>query len=262
MDIRCEGAGKKKWIRRGLTAAIVVAALGGATWYLGHLQPAAVTVEKSTLWPDTVKRGPLLRQVRGMGTLVPEEILFVPAITEGRVEKILLRAGAHVRSDTVLLEMSNPELQLAAFDAEWQVKAADANFKDLRVKLERERLDQEANAARIQSEFNQAKLQADRDEALLKLGLKSDLDYRLTRAKADELEGRIKIEKQRLGIFKDSVEAQLAAQRVQIEKLKAAWDLKKQQVAQLKVRSSRWLSKLARRCSPALSLPKSPSPKS
>lgn len=237
MDIRREGAGKKKWIRRGVTAAIVIAVVGGATWYLGRLQPAAVTVEKSTLWPDTVKRGPLLRQVRGIGTLVPEEILFVPAITEGRVERIQMRAGAHVRKDTILLEMSNPELQLAAFDAEWQVKAAEANFRDLKVKLERERLDQEANAARIQSEFSQAKLQADRDEALIKLGLKAELEYRLTRAKADELEGRTKIEKQRLGIFKDSVDAQLASQRVQIEKLQAAWGLKKEQVGQLKVRA-------------------------
>jgi HlyD family secretion protein len=168
---------------------------------------------------------------------VPEEILFVPAISEGRVEKIHMRAGAIVKADTVLLELSNPELQLAAFDAEWQVKAAAATYRDLKVKLESQRLDQVSNAARVSSEFSQAKLQADRDEALIKLGLKSDLEYRLTKAKADELAGRTKIENQRVSNFAESVEAQLAAQTVQIEKLKAAWELKKQQVQQLKVRA-------------------------
>ena len=237
MDVPRQGAAKKKWIRRIIAGAILLTAAGGITFWLSKLQPAAVSVEFSTVWPDTVKRGPMLRNVRGMGTLVPEEILFVPANSEGRVEKIYMRAGASVSADTVLLELSNPELQLAASDAEWQVKAAEANIRDLRVKLESQRLDQVSNAARVQSEFTQAKLQADRDEALIKFGLKSDLEYKLTKAKADELAGRTKIEAQRVDNFAESVEAQMAAQRVQIEKLKAAWDLKKQQVMQLKVRA-------------------------
>jgi HlyD family secretion protein len=237
MDVPREGAAKKKLIKRIAAGTVLLGAAAGITIWLGKLQPAAVTVEYSTVWPDTVKRGPMLRNVRGMGTLVPEEILFVPAITEGRVEKIHLRAGATVRENTVLLELSNPELQLAAFDAEWQVKAAEATYRDLKVKLESQRLDQVSNAARVKSEFSQAKLQADRDEALIKLGLKSDLEYRLTKAKADELAGRTQIEDQRVSNFSESVEAQLAAQKVQIEKLKAAWELKKQQVQQLKVRA-------------------------
>lgn len=237
MDVPREGAAKKRRIRRAVTGVAVLALVGGITFWLSRLQPAAVSVEYSTVWPDTVKRGPMLRNVRGMGTLVPEEILFVPATSEGRVEKIHLRAGAQVGAQSVLLELSNPELELAAIDAEWQVKAADATYRDLKVKLESQRLDQVSNAARVQSEFTQAKLQADRDEALIKLGLKSDLEYRLTKAKADELEGRTRIEAQRVANFSESVEAQLAAQSVQIQKLKAAWELKKRQVAELKVRA-------------------------
>ena len=218
-------------------AVVVLAAGGGLTFWLSRLQPAAVAVEASTLWPDTVKRGPMLRNVRGMGTLVPEEILFVPAITDGRVDRIFLRAGAAVQPDTVLLELSNPELQLAAVDADWLVKQAEATYKDLKVKLESARLDQESTAARVQSELVQAKLTSERDEALLKLGLKADLEFRLSKAKADELEGRYKIERQRIEITKESVEAQLGSQQVQIEKQKAARALKQQQVGQLKVRA-------------------------
>jgi HlyD family secretion protein len=237
MDVPREGAAKKRMIRRVILGTAVVAAAAGLTFWLGRLQPAAVTVEAATVWPDTVKRGPLLRNVRGMGTLVPEEILFVPAASEGRVEKIHLRAGANVKANSVLLELSNPELELAASDAEWQVKAAEANYRDLKVKLESQRLDQVSNSARVQSEYSQAKLQADRDEALIKLGLKSDLEYKLTKAKAEELAGRTKIEAQRVENFAESIEAQLAAQKVEIEKLRAAWTLKKQQVAELKVRA-------------------------
>lgn len=237
MDVARTGVTRKKNIKRAILAVVVVVAVGGLTFWLSKLQPAAVAVEASTLWPDTVKRGPMLRNVRGMGTLVPEEILFVPAITDGRVDRIFLRAGAAVQPDTILLELSNPELQLAAVDADWLVKQAEATYKDLKVKLESARLDQESTAARVQSELVQAKLTSERDEALLKLGLKADLEFRLSKAKADELEGRYKIERQRIEITKESVEAQLGSQQVQIEKQKAARALKQQQVGQLKVRA-------------------------
>ncbi len=237
MDVARTGVSRKKNIKRAIMAVVVLAAGGGLTFWLSKLQPAAVAVEASTLWPDTVKRGPMLRNVRGMGTLVPEEILFVPAITDGRVDRIFLRAGAAVQPDTILLELSNPELQLAAVDADWAVKQAEATYKDLKVKLESARLDQESTAARVQSELVQAKLTSERDEALLKLGLKADLEFKLSKAKADELEGRYKIERQRIEITKESVEAQLGSQQVQIEKQKAARTLKQQQVGQLKVRA-------------------------
>jgi HlyD family secretion protein len=237
MDIPRKSAARNRLIKRISIGVVLLIAAGGITFWLNRLQPAAVAVEGSTLWPDTVKRGPMLRQVRGLGTLVPEEILFVPANSEGRVDKIYLRAGANVRKDTVLLDLVNPDLSLAALDFEWQVKAAEATYRDLKVQLESKRLDQESNTAKVQSEFVQAKLTSDRDEALTKLGLKSDLEFKLSKAKADELDGRYKIERKRLEINGESVEAQLAASKVQIEKLRAAWDLKKRQVEELKVRA-------------------------
>src|SRR6187549_1943301 len=149
MDVPREGAAKKKLIRRIIAGVVVLGVAGGITFWLSKLQPAAVSVEFSTVWPDTVKRGPMLRNVRGMGTLVPEEILFVPAISEGRVERIHLRAGAIVKANTVLLELNNPELQLAASEAEWQVKAAEATLRELKVRLESQRLDQVSNLAKV-----------------------------------------------------------------------------------------------------------------
>jgi HlyD family secretion protein len=201
------------------------------------MKPAAPSVDASTLWPDTVKRGSMLRQVRGLGTLVPEEILFIAAQTDGRVDRIAVRPGAEVRPDTVLMQLSNPELELAANDAEWQVKAAEATLTDLRVKLESGRLEQQSVAARVQSDFVQAKLKADLEHKLGEQGLTSELNLKTTKAIADELANRSSIEKQKVEISGESIQAQLAAQRVQIEKLRAAWNLKKAQVSQLYVRA-------------------------
>jgi HlyD family secretion protein len=201
------------------------------------MKPAAPSVDSSTLWPDTVKRGSMLRQVRGLGTLVPEEILFIAAQTDGRVDRIAVRPGAEVRPDTVLMQLSNPELELAANDAEWQVKAAEATLTDLRVKLESQRLEQQSVAARVQSDYVQAKLKADLEHKLGEQGLTSELNLKTTKAIADELSNRSSIEKQKVEISGESIQAQLAAQRVQIEKLRAAWNLKKAQVSQLYVRA-------------------------
>lgn len=237
MDVPRKGAARARLIRRIVLGVVVACAIPLITWGLTKLKPAAQPVERATVWIDTVKRGPMLRQVRGMGTLVPEEVLWIPAVTEGRVEKILVRPGSQVKPDTVLVELSNPELQLAAVDFEWQVKAAEATYTDLKVKLESQKLDQRAKAAQVQSEFVQAKLKADRNEKLLNEGLTSDLEYRLSKGTADELGNRYQIEQKRLDISDESIEAQLAAQRVQIEKLRAAYKLKLEQVDQLKVRA-------------------------
>src|SRR5512145_1606981 len=126
MDVPRAGARKQKIIRRAILITLVVIAVPAITYSLSRLKPAAPSVEGSTLWTDTVKRGPMLRQVRGLGTLVPEEILYIPAINEGRVEKILLRPGAQVLPNTVILILANPVLELAAEDLRWQVKAAEA----------------------------------------------------------------------------------------------------------------------------------------
>ncbi len=237
MDVPKQGARRKKIIRRTILGVAVVVTIPLITWGLSRLKPAAPSVERSTLWTDSVKRGPMLRQVRGLGTLVPEEILWIPAVNEGRVDKILLRPGAQVRSNTVLMVLSNPELELAAEDFKWQVKAAEANLKDLRVKLETSRLDLRAAVARVESEFVQAKLKAERDEALGKEGLAPDLNIKLSRAASEEAGKRLEIDNKRLEISGASAEAQLAAQQVQIEKLRAAYELKKQQVENLKIRA-------------------------
>jgi HlyD family secretion protein len=237
MDIPRTTARRNRIIRRTIVAVVVLTAIPLITWGLSKLKPAAPSVERATVWIDTVKRGPMLREVRGLGTLVPEDVLWIPAVTDGRVERILVLAGTMVTPNTILLELSNPDLTLAAQDAEWQVKAAEATYTDLKVKLESQRLDQTANTARVGSEYSQAKLQADRDEALVKLGLAAALTFNLSKARAEELAGRYELEKKRLEISGESIEAQLAAQRVQIEKLKAAYQLKKQQLDALKVRA-------------------------
>ena len=237
MDIPRKPAGRNKLIKRISIATLIIATAIAVTWGVNRLPQAAATVEFSTVWPDTVKRGPMLRQVRGLGTLVPEEVLLIPAVTDGRVDKIILRPGASVKADTIILVLTNQELENLAFNAEWMVKEAEARYKDLTVRLQSEHLDLESQTARTNSEYTQAKLTADRDAALTKLGLKADLEYQLTKAKADELDGRSKIDAKRLNIKQESINAQLAAERVKIENLRASYQLKKQQVEQLKIRA-------------------------
>lgn len=237
MDVPRQGAARKRLVRRIIYISIVAIAAPLITWQIRKLEPAAPSVERATVWIDTVKRGPMKREVRGLGTLVPEEILFIQAANEGRVERIVLRPGVNVTEDTILLELSNPELELAAADLEWQVKQAEANYRDLKVKMDTAQLDLQSSTARVQSEYVQAKLKADRDIQLGKEGLAPDLTVKLSVATAEEAAKRYEIEKRRLEISGESAEAQLAAQRVQIEKLRAAWQLKKQQVEQLKIRA-------------------------
>ena len=168
---------------------------------------------------------------------MPEEILFIAAQTDGRVDRIAVRPGAEVAPNTVLIELSNPELVLAANDAEWQVKSAEATYTDLRVRLESQKLEQQSVAARVHSDYVQAKLKADLEAKLGEQGLTSEINLKTTKAIADELANRSSIEKKKVDISGESIEAQLAAQRVQIEKLRAAWQLKKAQVDQLIVRA-------------------------
>jgi HlyD family secretion protein len=237
MDVPREGAQRRRFIRRAVWIAGFAITIPLVTWGLSRLKPAAPSVESSTLWTDAVKRGQMVRQVRGLGTLVPEEILWIPAINEGRVDKVVLRPGAAVNPDTVLLVLSNPELELAAEDLKWQVRQAEANLEDLKVKLETANLDLRVALAKVESEYVQAKLKFEREEALAKEGLTPDLNVRLSRAGAEELGKRLALDQKRLEISKQSVEAQLASQRVQIEKLRATWELKRRQVENLKVRA-------------------------
>lgn len=237
MDVPRQNVSRRKWIRRALALVVLVVAVPLVTWGLSRLKPAAPTVERSSVWPDTVKRGEMLRQVRGLGTLIPEEVLLIPAVTDGRVDKIVIRPGTAVRPDSIIVELSNPEVELAAEDFRWQVKAAEANLADLRVKLETQRLEQRSRAAQVQADLVKAKLAADRDVELLRSGLTADITSRTSKATAEELVNRSEIENKRLEIMDDSIKAQIAAQEVQIQKLEASYVLKRKQVDQLKVRA-------------------------
>ncbi len=237
MDIPRRSAGRRRLIRWIVYGAIAVAAIGFISAGLARLKPAAPTVERATVWVDTVRRGPMLRAVRGLGTLVPEEILWIPATTDGRVERRLVLPGTTVKRDTVLLVLSNPELEQATLDAEWKLKAAEAELKNLRARLASERLTQQAAAATMASEHRQSRLQADRDAELKRLGLLAELNARLSEAKAEDLGNRAQIERKRLEIGQEAIEAQIAVQQATLEQLRALYRLKLSQVEALRVRA-------------------------
>ena len=237
MDVARQGASRRKWTKRVAILGFGALAVSGAAIALGRLKPAAMTVERGSLLLDTVKRGPMVLQVRGLGVLVPEEFMWLPAVTDGRVEKIYIRPGAAVRPDSIILTLSNPELDVAALEAGFQVKAAEAKLRDLEVQLNSQRLTLQAEVARIESEQAQARLKAERDEQLFRQELLADLNVRLSRTAAEEWSKRLALEHERLRIQKDAVEAQLAVQRADIDKLQALAKLKKDQVDALKVRA-------------------------
>lgn len=237
MDIQRKDAGKRKLIRRVATGVILVLVAGGGWAALKQVKPAAPTVEHSTVWIDPVKRGPMKREVRGMGTLVPEETLLIPATTDGRVDKIVLRPGATVRPESVVMVLSNPELQTALLNAEYTLKAAEADLANLKVTLNKQELDLRSTAAQVTADYNTAKLQAERDAALAKEGLFSNVDAKISEVKARELATRYDVEQTRLKINKDAVAAQLAAQSVKVDQYRAEYRLKQSQVAQLQVRA-------------------------
>jgi HlyD family secretion protein len=237
MDIPRKSHARLRLIRRILYVAIVLTAVGGISWYVSRLKPAAPTVDRATVWIDTVKRGPMLRQVRGLGKLVPEEITWVPAVTEGRVEKKLLEAGARVTPDTILLELSNPQLEQETVSAEWDWKAEESSYADLKVRLEREQLTQTADMAKLESDYEQAKLRYEANSLLHKDGLISTLDLKRDEANVRQLANRLEIEKKRLDINKESIAAQLAERQTRINQRRALYTLRKSQLDQLKVRA-------------------------
>jgi len=237
MDVKREGVAKKKLIKRIIYFTLTAVAVAAISWRLSLLKPAAPTVERATVWIDAVKRGPMLREVRGLGTLVPEDIRWIPAQFDSTVSDIKCHSGDDVKPDTVLLVLSNPDMELAANDLEWQVRIAEANLTDLRVKLQSQTFDQQSVVATVQSDMQQAELTKDRDEQLFKFNLKPDLDMKLSVSKWQQLVNKHKMEKQKLDIAKESVDAQLSSQQVQIDKLKAAYALKKKQVSELTIRA-------------------------
>jgi HlyD family secretion protein len=224
-------------IRRVIYIILTLAVVGVISWQLSKLKPAAPTVERATVWIDTVKRGPIVVERRGLGTLIPEDIVWIPAPSDSQVAKILARSGDEVKPNTILMVLTNPDMEVAANDLEWQVKQAEADYADTRVQLQSKTFDQQSTVAGTGSDLKQAKLTMDRDEQLLKLNLKAAMDVELSRANYQKLVDKYNIEKQKLDIMKESVDAQLDSKKVAIEKLTAQWKLDKQKVADLTIRA-------------------------
>jgi HlyD family secretion protein len=237
MDIKREGVAKKKLIRRIIYIFLTVVGVAVISWRLSLLKPAAPTHERATVWIDSVKRGPMLREVRGLGALEPEDIIWIATPVDGQVSKIQCHSGDDVNPGTVLLVLDNPQMQLDANDFEWQVKQAEAAYSSLKVTLQSATFDQQSVVATAASDLKQTALQKEKEEQLGKMELESELNVRLAVSKWEQSDGKYKIEKQKLDIMKGSQDAQLEYSKVAIEKLQASLALKKKQVDELTIRA-------------------------
>ena len=237
MDIARPSNARQKRLRRIAYGAAALLAVLLITLGLSRLKPAAPGVERATLWVDTVKRGPLLREVRGSGTLVPEDIRWIPATTQGRVERILLFPGTAVKADTVILELVNPQLEQELEDAALKVQAAEAALLNLRVQAQNDYLQQKATAANISAEYNKAKMQAEMNESLAKSQLVSALALRQSKMDAEQLGIRDEIARQQLAGNEDSIKPRIAVQQSQLDQARAVMRLKQRQRDDLKVRA-------------------------
>jgi HlyD family secretion protein len=224
-----------KRIKFAIYTILTLAAVGVLGWRISLLEPAAPTVERNTVWFDQVKRGPMIYDMKGLGTLVPEEIVWIPATSEGQVIRVNAKSGEKVKPDTVLVVLNNPDLELQANDLEWQVKQAEANLADLKVSLKRQTYDQQAAVGRAETALKQALIQKERRESLFKLQLEPEINVRVALADYEQAVNSFETEKQKLAIMADSQSAQLESQQVQIDKLKATTQRRKQQVKELTV---------------------------
>lgn len=224
---------KRRWIYGAATILAIVL----TTYAFGRLEPAAPAVDRNTLVIEEVGRGPLTSSVRGSGVLVPETVRWIAAASDGRIERVAMQPGTKVTADTVIVELSDPQQQQAALDAQWQLRAAEAAFAAARAELESERLDREAAAADLRAEAAQARLRAKADAALATAGLTADITLQLSESAATSLEKRLAFEEQRLTILAASQRARLAALQAEVEQRRAMNDLQQQRVAALQVRA-------------------------
>lgn len=236
MDIVRPEVKRKKKIRRIAYAIVGLIVVGVISLALSKLKPAAPTVDSATIWKDTVKRGPMLRDMRGLGTLVPETILVLPAATDGRVERRYMLPGMEVKANTVILDLKNPELEQAMVDAEYQLKGGEAEFNNLKAQLQNQLMQQRSQAAAISSAYHTADLQRQTNEQLAKYGLVSDLIVKTSQVQAQELEKQDDLAKKQVETFANSIGAQLAVQEAKVNQLHALYELKKSQMDQLHIR--------------------------
>ena len=238
MDIARPDIAKAKRKKRIVYAAIGAVALLGITLLLSRLKPAAPTVDRNLVWIDTVKRGPMLREVRGLGTLVPEEIRWIAARTAGRVERIALLPGPAVKPASVILELGNPDVDQAANAAESQLGAAETEYTNLKVQLESNLLAMESTLAGAKSDFETSRLQAEVNDELFKDGLVSNLDLKRSKVAAEEAATRYEIEKKRYAFTQDSMKPQLSVKEAEVGRFRAQARLRREESEALKVRSS------------------------
>jgi len=237
MDIARPDQSRKKRLRRGIYGGVAVLAVAGITLGVSRLTPAAPGVDRGTVLVDTVKRGPMVVDVRGQGTLVPEDIRWIPATTQGRVERIRLRPGVRVDAGSVILDLSNPQLEQELGDAELKLKGAEASLANLRVQAQNEQLAQEAATANIEGDYRKAALQVEANNQLAKKGLVPDMILKQSKLDADQLSSRYAIAKKQLASYAESIRARLDVQQSEVDQARASLRLKRQQVEDLHVRA-------------------------
>ena len=237
MDISRPDAARRKKLRQALYAATAVMVIVVVPVGVSRLEPAPPRIDRDTVYLDTVQRGPMTRQVRGAGTLVPEQIRWIPATTDGTVERIVIRPGAPVAPDTVILELSNPELEQSMLEARLNFEAAGARYDNRQVEVERDLLDQRATLATTEAQLKSARLQAAADGRLHTRGLVSSIQLQQSQSDEQEYETRYALEQERLQMATDTVEAQLAVERAEVDRLRTLHELRRRQVAALRVRA-------------------------
>jgi HlyD family secretion protein len=239
MDISRPDIKKKKMRQQWILGACGVVALAAVGFFVMRLKPAAPEVDRAVVWTDVVKRGPLLRQVRGPGTLVPREdkIRLIPSETEATVVRIRVLPGAKVQPDTIMIDLVDPTLTQELLDAQLALKGAEADYINTRAKVQSDLMDQKAAGATVNADYSQAQLQAKTDKSLFDLGVISGLTYSASKGKADELTTRDDLEKQRLTLNEKAIETQLAVQQAKVDQAKALLGLKQRQLDALSVRA-------------------------
>jgi RND family efflux transporter MFP subunit len=239
MDISRPDIKKKKRRQQWMWGSVAIVVAGAITYFVMHLKPAATPVDKATIYTDTVKRGPMVRQVRGPGTLVPREesIQLIPAQTDATVVRIRVLPGAKVTPDTILMDLADPQLQQKVLDAQLQLKAAQADYKNLQATLQSTLMDKKAAAAGVNSDYTQDQLQAQTDKQLYDLGVISGLTYSASKNKADQLTTQHQISQQQIDVNTKAIEVQLASSQTKIEQARSLLDLYEKQEAALQVRA-------------------------
>ena len=238
MDLaRPKSVARNKKIKRVVYAVLILAAASVVTLGLSRMAPAAPSVEAATLWPDTVKRGEMVMQRRGLGTLVPEEVRWIPALSDGIIEEIRARAGDTVNASSVILVMSNPDVRQRAIDAELQLKGAEADLANLRAVLQSQIINQQVQQAGIESNYKRAFLDFEANQLLAKDGLVSELILKKSQVTAQELASQNEMEKKKIEVNSRSAEAQIAAQQARVDQFQASVELRRKQVEELNVRA-------------------------